>query len=387
MSFPRTIQGGGFPSERHGDNPFSDRPRSAGVFLLNCGTDFFPPARDAFRVFAAASSIQSRTTARLRVFPIAARPASFTSRRRPSFIPEDRASFLPAVPSGFFGRAAPFHPGRTTRPGSSPPDQSRARRVPSIRRTTPQRRFSPSIHRIAFFPFARDAFRFFRASHPFPDDGAAPGLPQSRRGPLLSHPSPMAARIISERGGLHPIHRTTPQRRGFHPGGAVRFVRRGRRPERRAAVQSAASVLPSHRHDADRTDSRRGGGRPILDDAVVPASQMTDAVRLLPSPTSGVTIRRHRDDDSASSVSPFSCLSLSLCAWLSIAGNKVPPAPDDLESMGGTNSKIRDPTPALPRGRVNVRPHPPRPGHPLPHAGEGKVRSAAHAPGGLDAHL
>jgi hypothetical protein len=147
----------------------------------------------------------------------------------------------------------------------------------------------------------------------------------------------MAARIISERGGLHPIRRTTPQRRGFHPGGAVRFVRGGSRPERGEAIPAAASVLPSHRDDAGWIDSRRVGGRPVLDDARAPASPMTNAVRLLPSPTSGVTNHRRRDDDSVSSVSPFSCLSLCLCAWLSIAGNKVPPALDDLGSMGGTN--------------------------------------------------
>jgi hypothetical protein len=36
---------------------------------------------------------------------------------------------------------------------------------------------------------------------------------------------------------------------------------------------------------------------------------------------------------------------------MSIAGNNVPPAPDDIESMGGTNSKYRGPTLALPQGR------------------------------------
>jgi hypothetical protein len=100
---------------------------------------------------------------------------------------------------------------------------------------------------------------------------------------------------------------------------------------------------------------------------------MTGVVRLLPSPTSSGTIRRRRDDDRASSVSLFFRLSLCLRSGMSIAGNNVPPVPDDIESMGGTNSEF----PA---------PHPPRPGHPLPHAGEGKVRSAARAPGGLDAH-
>ena len=63
------------------------------------------------------------------------------------------------------------------------------------------------------------------------------------------------------------------------------------------------------------------------------------------------TIRRRDDDDSASSVSLFSCLSLCLCAWLSIAGNKVPPALDDIGSMGGTNSipknSGRPPSPGL----------------------------------------
>jgi hypothetical protein len=84
---------------------------------------------------------------------------------------------------------------------------------------------------------------------------------------------------------------------------------------------------------------------------------MTGVVRLLPSPTSSGTIRRRRDDDRASSVSLFFRLSLCLRSGMSIAGNNVPPVPDDIESMGGTNSEF----PA---------PHPPRPGHPLPR-GEG----------------
>ena len=121
--------------------------------------------------------------------------------------------------------------------------------------------------------------------------------------------------------------------------------------------------IPSRPDDAARTvavrriSPGRGGGRPIPDDATASDSPMTDAVRLLPSPTFGGTIRRRRDDDSASSVSLFFRLSLCLRSGMSIAGNNVPPVPDDIESMGGTNSEIS-------------APHPPRPGHPLPR-GEG----------------
>jgi len=97
--------GRGFPSGRPGDNPFLDRRHSAGVFLLNSGTGFFPFARDAFRFFRAAASIPSRTTARRRGFPIAG-----------------AARFFPIRP----GRRREFgsDPGG---PRSSPPGRSRGR--------------------------------------------------------------------------------------------------------------------------------------------------------------------------------------------------------------------------------------------------------------------
>jgi hypothetical protein len=41
-----------------------------------------------------------------------------------------------------------------------------------------------------------------------------------------------------------------------------------------------------------------------------------------------------------------------LCLRMSIAGNKVPPVPNDIESMGGTNSNNRNLSPAIPRWRV-----------------------------------
>jgi hypothetical protein len=235
------------------------------------------------------------------------------------------------MPSGFSRRRHPNSRDDATAPGffnrgrgpllSHPPDDGSA---PG---------FHP--HASGFFPSARNAFRFYpAASSEFQGRRHGSGVFQSRRGPLLSHPERTTARIIPERGGIHPIRRTTDQRRRFHPDG------------------SPGGSRPFHpgRDDADRTVLGRGGGsRPILDNDTALASRTTDAVRFLPKPNR--TIRRRDDDDSASSVSLFSCLSLCLCAWLSIAGNKVPPALDDIGSMGGTNSKKRDPTLALPKGR------------------------------------
>ncbi len=84
------------------------------------GTAFSSSARDAFRFFRAAAFVRSRTTARLRVFPMAGAARSFPSR--------------PGRPRGFdliAVVAGQLHPGRSR--GRPPPDRSWARR-PSIRR-------------------------------------------------------------------------------------------------------------------------------------------------------------------------------------------------------------------------------------------------------------
>ena len=105
--------------------------------------------------------------------------------------------------------------------------------------------------------------------HPIPDDGAARGFFNRGRGPLLSRPDQTAARIIPERGGLHPIRQTTAQRRARHwrgPGvGSACGLQEGRRCEtdrhradRRGAEDKDVGDEKDHQRHRRRRQAKKG---------------------------------------------------------------------------------------------------------------------------------
>jgi len=168
-----------------------------------------------------------------RFFPIPAGQHGRDSRRPPDQSPARRSSSHPEQRrgSGFSNRErGPLlsRPNRTTARMSPP-----AGPVPGaavfhpIRRTTDRR--------LEFHPGGTAASIPSRTT-------ARPGVFQSRAWPASFPPQlddgqdVAAGRISPERGGLHPIRRTTPRRRGFHPGGDGGG---GGRPDLDAATTSA----------------------------------------------------------------------------------------------------------------------------------------------------
>ena len=231
-----------------------------------------------------------------------------------------------------------FHPGRTTRLGSSP--SAAASIHPMDDDTAPG---FPSGGAVRFFPISARAKLEESRERSWTAASVLP-VPAGRCGPDRRRPPDQS---WARRRPSHPPDDDTAP--GFRP--AARSASFPSRTDDAARIVAVRRINPG-----------RGDVRPNRDDAAAPASRTTGAARVLPPPSLGGTINRRRDNDNASSVSLFFCMSLCLRSGMSIAGNNVPPVPNDIGSMGGTNSNNRDPTPALPRGRVNVRPHPPRRG-------------------------
>ncbi len=147
----------------------------------------------------------------------------------------DRASFSCGPGGGLV-----FSPADTWREHPQAPERRGFHSIQTI-----QRRGFSGAGPASFFPRGTPS-GFSRRRHPnCGDDATAPGFSNRGRGPLLSYPGEMAARIIPGRGGLRPVRQTTIQRRGLHPGGtsffrfggAVRFYRE-------AAAPSSGRRLP-----------------------------------------------------------------------------------------------------------------------------------------------